>query len=147
MLRRLQTIDGKNIDVMCNAGVDLIRGMIVQKDLKTGTAILPVDQTGLYFVDKDNQPIGLMGYEGDLSEYDSRLENIKTNEPIQLEKMFSGERYATDQIVTEGLVVGDKLDAGVDGKLIKAAVDSVSNLIYGGAYNDNGHALGIVQVL
>lgn len=147
MLRRLQTIDGKNIDVMCKAGADLVRGMVVQKDLEAGTAILPADQTGLYFVDKDNQPIGLMGYEGDLSEYDERLENIKTGEHVQLEKMFSGERYATDQIVAEGLAVGDKLDAGADGKLTAAAVDSVSNLIYGGAYNDNGHVLGIVQVL
>lgn len=147
MLRRLQTIDGKNIDVMCAANVDMVRGMVAQKDLENKKAIFPADQTALYFVDKDNQPTGLMSYEGDLSEYDDRLENIKATELVQLEKMLSGERYATDQIVTEGLVVGDKLDAGADGKLTKAALESTSNLVYGGVYNDNGHALGIVQVL
>lgn len=147
MLRRLQTIDGKNIDVMCTANANMVRGMVVQKDLENKKAIFATDQTALYFVDKDNQPTGLMSYEGEISEYDVRLENIKSGEFVQLEKMLSGERYATDQIVTEGLVVGDKLDAGADGKLIKADLESTSNLVYGGAYNDNGHALGIVQVL
>ena len=147
MLRRLQTIDGKNIDVMCTANANMVRGMVVQKDLENKKAIFATDQTALYFVDKDNQPTGLMSYEGEISEYDVRLENIKSGEFVQLEKMFSGERYATDQITIEGLVVGDKLDAGADGKLTKAALESTSNLVYGGAYNDNGHALGIVQVL
>lgn len=147
MLRRLQTVSGKNIDTMLASNVDLVRGMVVQKDLANKKVIFATDQTGLYFVDKDSQPTGLMGYEGELSEYDERLEKIAKGERPQLEKMFSGERYATDQIVTEGLTVGDKLDAGTDGKLVKAAVDSASVLVYGGTYNDNGHVLGIVQVL
>ena len=146
MLRRLQTVDGKNIDVMNTAGVALVRGMVVQKDLANKKAIFATDQTGLYFVDKDSQPTGLMSYEGEISDYDERLEKIAIGERPQLEKMLSGERYATDQIVTEGLVIGDKLDAGADGILVKAAVESESNLIYGGIHNDNGHALGIVQV-
>ena len=147
MLRRLQTVNGKNIDTMLASSVALVRGMVVQKDLANKKVKFATDQAGLYFVDKDSQPTGLMSYEGDLSEYDERLEKIAIGERPQLEKMFSGERYATDQIVIEGLTIGDKLDAGTDGKLVKAAVDSISVLVYGGAYNDNGHALGIVQVL
>lgn len=145
MLRRLQTVDGKNIDVMNVAGADLVRGMVAQKDLANKKAILPTDSKNLYFVDRDVQPTGLMAYEGELSEYDERLDKIKAGDFVQLEKMFSGERYATDQIVTEGLVVGDFLEAGIDGKLKKLATGE-SDLVYGGVYNDNGHVLGIVQV-
>ena len=111
MLRRLQTVDGKNIDVMNVAGADLVRGMVVQKDLANKKAVLPTDSKNLYFVDRDVQPTGLMAYEGELSEYDERLDKIKSGAFVQLEKMFSGERYATDQIVTAGLVVGDFLEA------------------------------------
>ena len=145
MLRRLQTVDGKNIDVMNTAGAALVRGMVVQKDLTNKKAILPADSKNLYFVDRDVQPTGLMAYEGEISEYDERLDNIKSGAFVQLEKMFPGERYATDQIVTTDLAVGDFLEAGTDGKLKKLATGE-SNLVYGGIHNDNGHALGIVQV-
>lgn len=145
MLRRLQTTNGKNIDVMNSAAVDMVRGMVAQKDLANKTAVIPADQTGLYFVDKDVQPTGLMSYEGDLSEYDTRLDNIKAGQPVQLEPLFSGERYATDQVVTTGLAVGDPLEADTTtGKLKKSA--SAQRLVYGGTFIDNGHTLYIVQV-
>lgn len=143
MLRRLQTVDGKNIDVMNVAGVELVRGMVVQKDLANKKAILPQSSKGLFFVDRDVQPTGLMAYEGDISEYDERLDIVPANTRFQMEKMLPGERYATDQIA-EDLTIGDFLEANTDGTLKKAEADT--NLVYGGVYNDNGHKLGIVEV-
>lgn len=144
MLRRLQTIDGKNIDVMCTANANMVRGMVVQKDLANKKVILPTDSTNLYFVDRDVQPTGLIAYEGEISDYDERLDKIKIGDFVQLEKMIAGERYATDQIAS-GLVVGNYLKADTDG-ILKKLDSGVSNLVYGGVYNDNGKTLGIVQV-
>lgn len=146
MLRRLQTTNGKNIDVMNKAAVDMVRGMVVQKNLTNKTAVLPAGQTGLYLVDKDTQPTGLLVYEGDLSEYDPRLDNIKAGDFVQLEPLYAGERYATDQITTTGLVVGDSLEADVtNGKWKKAA--AATRFTYGGVYVDNGRTLHIIQVI
>ena len=105
MLRRLQTIDGKNIDVQAKADVAMVRGMLVQKDY-AGKAILPTTQVGLYFVNKDIQATGLMSYEGEISDYDTRFETIAVGDFVQLEKPMSGERYATDQIVKTNMAVG-----------------------------------------
>jgi hypothetical protein len=151
MLRRLQNITGKNIDAQLPAGAAMVKGMIVQKDLANGKAILPTTQVGLYFVDVDVQPTGLMSYEGDISDYDDRLNKIAKDSFVQLEKGISGERFATDQFIATGLTVGDYMGAHTtvdenQGKLEKLA-SGTSNLIYGGYVIDNGHRLAIVQII
>ena len=150
MLRRLQNFNGKNIDAQTTAGAAMVKGMLVQKNLVTGTAILPLSQEGLYFVDKDNQPMGLMAYEGEISEYDDRLVKIASGDPVQLEKPISGERYATDQFTATGLAVGNYLIAVVapgatQGFLIKNA--TATPFKYGGTVVENGHTLAIVEVI
>lgn len=151
MLRRLQTILHKNVEATYVAGSDMIRGMLVQKDINTKTAILPTSNTGLYFVTKESIPTGIMTAEGELSDYDIRYENILAGEKVKLEKPISGERYATDQFVdneSDPLGEGDYLTvatSGTDkGKLVKS--ESATNFIFGGTYNDNGKILAIVQV-
>jgi hypothetical protein len=58
-----------------------------------------------------------------------------------------GERYATDQYIATGLVTGNALMVGVDGKFAKATATSVpTRYIYGGEFDDNGHTLAIVEV-
>lgn len=144
MLRRLQTMN-KNIDAQMKADVAMKRGMFVQKDLATGKAILPVDQKNLFFVDRDVQPTGLMAYEGEISDYDERLENIAVGDFVQLEKPMHGERFATDQFVETGLVVGGYVAADTQGKAIASADET--GFVYGGVYNDNGKTLAIVEVV
>lgn len=150
MLRRLQNFNGKNIDAQNTAGVAMVRGMLVQKNYVDKSAILPVAATDLYFVTKDVQPTGLMSYEGDVSEYDTRLDNIASGEAVQLEKPISGERYATDQFVAAGLVDGGFATVSIvvgatQGKVITSAIASA--FIYNGTIAENGHTLAIIEVL
>jgi len=150
MLRRLQVISNKNADAMNKAAVAMKRGMMVQKDLANKTAILPTTTEGLYFVNKDNYPIGLMSLEGELSDYDTRFESISANEFVILEKPISGERYATTEYVSTDLSVGNYLivetAAGeTQGKLKKNA--TATGFVYDGTFSDNGNTLAIVQVL
>lgn len=150
MLRRLQTIDGKNIDVQMKADVAMKRGMLVQKDYANGKAIMPTSQVNLFWVNKDVQPTGLMSYEGDISDYDTRLETIAVGDFVQLEKPLAGERYATDQFVSTSLVancyveVSTAADATL-GKIIYKS--SASPYKYVGAYTDNGTTLALIEVV
>lgn len=150
MLRRLQTVSGKNIDVQMKADVAMKRGMVVQKSFATGEAIMPTSQAALYFVDRDVQPTGLMTYEGEISDYDTRLETIAVGDYVQLEKPLVGERYATDQYVATDLTVGGYMDVSTVadatlGKLINSA--DASKFMYCGTMNDNGHTLAIVEIV
>lgn len=150
MLRRLQTVSGKNIDVQMKADVAMTRGMVVQKNFANGEAIMPASQAGLYFVDRDVQPTGLMAYEGEISDYDTRLETIAIGDFVQLEKPVVGERYATDQFVADNLVVGGYMDVSTAadatlGKLIHSA--DASKFMYAGTMSDNGHTLAIVEIV
>lgn len=149
MLKHLQTISNKNADAMFKASVPMVRGRMVQKDYATKTAVLPTSQEGLFFVTKDNYPTGLMSLEGELSDYDVRLENIAANEGVILETPIKGERYANSEYVAAGLVDGDYLSvetSGADqGKLKKSTTPT--GYRYCGTYNDNGHTLAIVEIL
>lgn len=149
MLRRLQTNSFKAVDSMNKAAVAMVKGMLVQKDLATKTVKLPTSQEGLFFVTRDNYPVGIMSMEGELSDYDPRFENIEANSQVVLEKPVAGERYATDQIVTTGLAVNDYLIAEVtvgadQGKLKKNA--TATSFVYGGTYTDGSKTLHIVEV-
>ena len=150
MLRRLQTVSGKNIDVQMKADVAMKRGMVVQKNFTNTEAVMPASQAGLYFVDRDVQPTGLMAYEGEISDYDTRLETIAVGDFVQLEKPVVGERYATDQYVADNLVVGGYMDVSTAadatlGKLIHSA--DASKFMYCGTMSDNGHTLAIVEIV
>lgn len=150
MLRRLQTTSNKPVDAMFKAGAAMVRGMAVQKDMANKVAVLPTSDDDLYFVTNDDHATGLMTYEGEISSYDLRFENIPEGGKILLEKALPGERYATDQIITNGLSVGDYLTvettAGADqGKWKKAGTGDTTLYKYGGEYKDGGKTLHIIQ--
>jgi len=150
MLRHLQGISNKNVDATLKSAVATTRGRLVQKNLATGTAVLPTSQEGLFFIDKAAIPTGLMSLEGELSDYDARYEKIAANEPVILEKPLSGERYATSEFVATGLAVDDYLIVSVavdatQGKLIKNA--TATPFKYGGTKVENGHTLAIVEIV
>ena len=150
MLRRLQNIVGKNIDGQFAAEVVMKRGLLVQKDGTTKKIVLPTSQEGLFWLDADKQPTGLMAYEGEISDYDTRLDTIQVGEFGQLEKPVSGERYATTEYVEAGLVVDGyvavETTVGADqGKIIHSA--TATPMVYRGLHNDNGNQLAIIEVL
>ena len=150
MLRRLQSVSGKNIDTQLKAAVTMVRGRLVQKDIVNGTVILPTSQEGLFLVDKDVQPTGLMAYEGEISDYDTRLETIAQNDFVQTEKPISGERFATTEFVATGFSVGDYAEVSTvvdatQGKMIKKATAGAFK--YDGTVVENGHTLAIFEVV
>lgn len=150
MLRRLQSISGKNIDVQCKANVAMVTGMLVQKDVVNGKAIMPASQINLFLVDKDIQPNGLMTYEGEVSDYDTRLTTIALGDYVQLEKPMIGERFATDQYVATSLTVGCNAEVSVAadatlGKMIYKS--SASEFIYLGTITEGTHTLASFEVI
>ncbi|PYY28351.1 hypothetical protein [Paenibacillus illinoisensis] len=149
MLRRLETHVHKTADATFQAATPTVRGRLVQKDYSTKTFVAPTSQEGLYFVNKDNYPTGLLSLEGELSDYDSRLENVSAGEFAVLEKPMAGEVYGTDQIELNGLVEGDYLAAETAGATAGQLVKSTNptQFKFRGTKVDNGHTLGRVEIL
>lgn len=149
MLRRLQVHVHKAADATFKSATPTVRGRLAQKDFATGTAIVPTSQDQLFFVNKDDYPIGLMAYEGEISSYDARLDGVKAGEHVVLEKPLPGEIYGTTEFIEAGLAEGDYLEvetAGNDaGKLKKAA--AATSFLYRGTKNDNGHKLARVEIV
>ena len=145
MLRELQTNLLKTTDAMYKADVAMVTGAAVIKNFVDKTADVPAAKTvdGFYFVNKERVPIGINSAKGDMSDYEDDFTKIKANEPIKLIIPEVGERYATDQYTKTGLAVGDALMI-TGGKFVKA--DVASRHIYGGEFNDAGHALAIVEI-
>ena len=151
MLRRLQSIHGKNIDAQKKAAVAMTRGMMVQKHATDGTAILPASQIDLFIVDKDIQPTGLMAYEGEISDYDSRLNAIAANDYVLLEKPMIGERWATDMYVATNLVAGCYAEVSTAGDATQGKMiykGSASEFRYIGTITEKtGTPLAVFEVL
>ena len=150
MLRRLQSVSGKNIDTQMKANVAMVTGMLVQKDVTNMKAIMPATQINLFLVNKDVQPNGLMAYEGEVSDYDTRLTTIALGDYVQLEKPMIGERFATDQYVATSLVVDGYAEVSVAadatlGKLIYKS--SASAFRYLGTVVEGTHTLAMFEVL
>ena len=150
MLRRLQTVTNKNIDGQMKANVAMTRGMLVQKDYANGKAIMPASQVNLFWVDRDVQATGLMSYEGEISDYDTRLETIALGDFVQLEKPLSGERFATDQFVATSLTADCYVEVSIAddatlGKVIYKS--SASPYKYVGVYTDNGVTMALIEVV
>jgi hypothetical protein len=91
-----------------------------------------------------------MTYEGEISEYDVRIDKISAGDFVQLEKPMSGERYATDQFVATGLEDGGYVTVSIAadetlGKII--ASETATEFVYNGTITENGHTLAIIEVL
>lgn len=149
MLRELQTQVNKPIDAMYKADVAMKVGMAVVKNFADKTADLPSAATkdGFFLVAKERVPTGINCARGDMSDYDKNFIDIAKDERVKLIPLMIGERYATDQFNPTGLVIGNALMVGADGKFAKATATSVpTRYIYGGTFDDAGNTLAIVEV-
>lgn len=144
MLRRLQVISGKPAEATYKAGSNMVRGMLVTKDLGEGTVAAANGTDNLYFVDKTTIPTGVYSL-AEYSEYDDAFEKIAEGEPVVLEKAMVGERFATNQFTGE-IEEGDVLKAS-NGKLVAAEVNDTSQYVCGGTYVDNGKTLIVVEIV
>ena len=150
MYKRLQNMNGKNIDAGYKAAEAMVTGRLVQKHGTNGTAILPASQINLFLVGKDTQPTGLMSYEGEISESDTRLTAIAINDFVTLEKPMIGERFATDQFVSTSLVVGCNAEVSVASDATKGKMiykSSASEFLYLGTMVIGTTTLAMFEVL
>lgn len=149
MLRELQVTMNKPANTMYKSGeTKVITGMAVVKNEtnKTFEFVSAETAADLVFVDKERVPSGINAARGDMSDYDEDFVTLNENEFGKLIAYYTGERFATDQFVKEGLNSGVRVSAGVDGKIVKAGTDVASKYVFKGFYNDNGHELALIEV-
>jgi hypothetical protein len=122
MLRELQTVIGKNVQVSYKANVAMVTGMGVLKDGANGKFVFAATPTAsnVFFVNKERVPTGTNTSKTDMSDYDTNFTALAANEFGKLITPVAGERYATDQYLATNLVAGVALMAGDDGKWKKA---------------------------
>ena len=146
MLRELQTITGKNYDVMNVAGVAMVAGMAVVKDYTKNEVkfATPATDKGVYFVTKEKVQRGNYA-EMELSDYEDQFMNIKKGEFVKLVTPIKGERYATDQCADSGISVGNFVSAGTDGKFAKS--ESATRFVYRGTKKVDNHTLHVIEVV
>lgn len=146
MLRELQTNTGKVYDTMNTASVDMVVGMGVVKDYTKNEVGFPTKATdkGVFFVTKEKRATGIYAGLGEFSDYEDMFMNIKVGEGVKLVPPVKAERYATDQ-VAEGVVAGNYLVLGTDGKFAKS--EDATRFVYRGTKKIDRHELHVVEVI
>ncbi len=149
MIRDMRRNGAQPKDTMRKAGVDMVTGMGVVK-AENKTVVFPTAETAtnVYVATKERIPTGLNCSRTDMSDYDKDFVNIKSGEPMGLERYTDGEKFATDQYVAadfaEGVADGFAVSVGTDGLWKKATV--ASKYVYAGPHDDNGHRLVMIRV-
>ena len=150
MFRRLQSNFGKTKDTTYTAGEALTKGMLVVKDRANKEVTTPASAiaTGvdIYMLDFDPDYTGLLAVQENVSDYDSRMNDVADGARVALELLEVGEVYATDQYDAGVYAVGDFLQVGTDGKLEAYAGTSAPLVVYDGAYDDAGNTLLAFEV-
>lgn len=149
MLRELDTKMNKPAPTTYKAGADMKTGMGVQMKYSDNTVNFPQSESAenIYLLTKEKIPTGLNAARGELSDYETEFNTYTEGDLVKLLIPDIGERYAVDQITSDGLQAGDALVVGADGIWKKAASGTKSRYIYGGIHNSDGHDLGIIIVV
>lgn len=140
MLRYLQTIGSKPIKATYVASAAMKQGMAVSLDTANGEIDIATG-VGDYLVDVPKSYTGLNAI---VNPVDDAFEDIALGQKALVIPTFLGERYATDQITSAGLDVGDPLDVA-NGLFIKATTSDAYQWVYGGAHSDPTGTLHIVE--
>lgn len=113
---------------------------ITQVVVENATVRGAIIEDGAYFVDRPRDFDGIHAVADYYLEKD--FEEIKAGERVNRIPTRTGERYATTEVTTTGLAVGDKLGVS-GGKFVK---NTNGRWIYGGEYqNPYGLAMYIVE--
>lgn len=147
MLRFLQG-NPDNVDAQNKAGVAMVRGTFVNKDVANKKAILPTSAAEVYIVDRGLVNDILLNVAGTLSDYETVLENILKDEFVNLITLEYGKRYATTQYsgadadfdAGKYLTVSVATDA-TQGKLIASPSNAKTSIKSLGYYMDGTHKL------
>ncbi|MBD5589185.1 hypothetical protein [Clostridium botulinum] len=145
MLRNLIASDFNSVEIY-KIGEKVKRGAVLVKDY-SGKVAKKADGVGIgiYLADFDYQPIGHLS-NSEVSDYTEEADTIKENSLGLLIKPRIGETWASDEVDTKDLAVGDYLFAS-KGKLVKATAGQESILQFVGEYSDAGHKLSAFEVV
>lgn len=126
-------------DGLMKASVELTKGMIVQRKLVDGEYVIALPETGApvygFVTLRDDEAV----YK--LSSYDK----IEKGKRAVVYTLVKDNEWATDQF--EGsLVIGDKVAAGTNGKLVKASGDEAIAEVIGVSKAMAGYEFPLVTV-
>lgn len=140
MLRILTPLGNRPIKATFKASEAMKQGMAVALDI----ADAEVDKAtgvGDYIVDVPKKYEGLYSI---VNPEDNAFEDIAAGDLVLVIPTYIGDRFATDQITTTSLSVGDPLDVA-SGLFIEATSSDAYQYVYGGTYADPTGTLHIVE--
>lgn len=140
MLRILTPLGNRPIKATYKASEAMYQGMAVSLD----TANAEVDKAtgvGDYIVDVPKSYTGLYAI---VNPEDDAFESIASGTIVNVIPAYIGDRFATDQIATTGLSVGDPLDVAA-GLFREATSGDAYQWVYGGTYSDPTGTMHIVE--
>ena len=145
MLRDNIINGAKFIDATKKAATALKTGMGVV--VTSGKAALPSSATAanVFVVQKQRIATGVNAARTEFSDYEDEFNTVAADELVLLVKYHAGESFLTDQY-NSALAAGERVEAGTDGKWVKAGTSSVSTYVFVGTVNDNGHTLAKIEV-
>lgn len=144
MIKNLQSIYGINVDATKKAVSDMKRGAFVKVDEVAGTlvpALTTAEVQGVVVRDvivDDDVAQGIP-----VSDWSETQDTVKKDEFAGIRVLLKGEKWATDQhgiANDEDATAGLKLDV-VNGQLVKAVTNSVSNIVSLGFMQVAGHKM------
>lgn len=141
MLAKVRDL-GSMPDGLMKASVELTRGMIVQRKLVDGAYVIALPEAGA-------SVYGFVTLREDESIYArSYYDTIEVGKRAVVYTLVKDNEWATDQF-TGTLNIGDKVEAGTDGKLVKATGDEAIAEVIGVAKAGAGYekATVIVKIL
>lgn len=140
MLRVLTPLGNRPIKADFVASEDMEQGMAVSLDIPD-KEVDKATGVGDYIVDVPKSYTGLYAI---VNPEDDAFESIASDTIVNVIPAYIGDRFATDQITTTGLTVGEPLDVA-NGVFIEATTGDAYQWVYGGVYPDPTGTLHIVE--
>lgn len=140
MIRYLTPLGNRPIKANYKASEAMTQGMAVS----LATANAEVDKAtgvGDYLVDVPKSFTGLYAI---VNPEDDAFEDIAAATFVNVVPTYIGDRFATDQVITTGLTIGDPLDVAA-GLFQEATSSDAYQWVYGGTYSDPTGTLYIVE--
>lgn len=140
MLRIITPLGNRPIKATYKASEDMKQGMAVALDI-ANAEVDKATGVGDYIVDVPKKYEGLYAI---VNPEDDAFEDIETGDLVLVIPTYIGDRFATDQITSAGLSVGDPLDVAA-GLFVEATSNDAYQYVYGGTYADPTGTLHIVE--
>jgi len=140
MLRVLTPLGNRPIKADFVASEDMKQGMAVSLDIPN-KEVDKATGVGDYIVDVPKRYEGIYAI---VNPEDNAFEDIKAGTKVNVYPTYVGDRFATNQVTTTNLQVGEPLDVA-NGVFVEATTGDAYQWVYGGVYPDPTGTLHIVE--